>query len=107
MIHGLPNKPTVTVTDGSKKMQRGERGGGENRGGGPQELVKGWKKIFHTSTWIAQYMVDRLVSSIEEYGRTEIWKIDAMQLLHGRRQSTSQPGARRSDLLLETTISTH
>ncbi|KFH70556.1 hypothetical protein MVEG_03406 [Podila verticillata NRRL 6337] len=39
----------------------------------PQDLVKEWKRIFGTSTWIAQYMVDRFASSIEEYGRTEIW----------------------------------
>ncbi|KAF9303331.1 hypothetical protein BGZ74_003974 [Mortierella antarctica] len=39
----------------------------------PQDLVKGWKQIFGASTWIAQYMVDRFVSAIEEYGRTEIW----------------------------------
>jgi len=39
----------------------------------PQDLVKGLKQNFGVSTWIAQYMVDRLVSTIEEYGSTEIW----------------------------------
>ncbi|KAF9367388.1 hypothetical protein CPB97_005842, partial [Podila verticillata] len=39
----------------------------------PQELVRGWKRIFDTSTGIEQYMVDQFATSIEEFGCTEIW----------------------------------
>ena len=73
----------------------------------PQDLVKGLKQFFCASTWIAQYMVDRLVSVIEEYGRTEIWNSRCNALLPGKNQSASQPGERRTGLVLGTTISTH
>ncbi|KAF8960196.1 hypothetical protein BGZ52_012665, partial [Haplosporangium bisporale] len=39
----------------------------------PQDLIEGWKEMFGTGDSTAQYMVERFVTSIEDFGRTEIW----------------------------------
>lgn len=72
-------------TDSDEEMEGTEAEGGEleeentwsikdlYHGLVPQELVLGWKLVFGTTARIAQYMVDKFASSIEEFGRTEIW----------------------------------
>jgi len=53
---------------------------------------KGWKRLFGASTWLPQYMVDRLASSIEEFDRMEIWNNCCDATVAWGRLSTSHPG---------------